>query len=227
MELEKFAYVSSHDLNEPLRTISSFSQLLASRYQGKLDSDADEFIQFIVDGVGRMQNLSKDLLTYSRVGTHGKPASKVQCDLVIQDVLSDLSLIISESKAKIECDPLPDVMGDDVQLRQLFQNIIGNAIKFHHPDKPPCIQIKVMADNQGWRFEVRDNGIGIDPQYFERIFVIFQRLHGRDSYPGTGVGLAVSQKIVERHGGRIWVESEPGNGSTFCFILPRLVPCQS
>jgi PAS domain S-box-containing protein len=219
-ELERFAYVSSHDLQEPLRTVASFAQLLGSRYRGKLDADADEFIQFIVDGANRMQTLINDLLAYSRVGTQGKPFAPVEFERVFHDVMEDLDLAIEESGAVVTRDPLPAVRGDGVQLRQLLQNLVGNAIKFRQPGEPPRVHVGAARDGAGWQFSVRDNGIGIDPQYFERVFIIFQRLHGRDDYPGTGIGLAVCKKIVERHGGRIWVESEPGRGSTFHFTLP-------
>lgn len=219
-ELEHFAYVSSHDLQEPLRTVASFSQLLAARYHGKLDQDADEFIQFIVDGAKRMQTLINDLLFYSRIGTRGKPFEPVDLTHELRGVLSDLDFAIGDSGAVVSHDPLPVVTGDDGQLRQLLQNLVGNALKFRRPGEPPQVRISAARNGSEWRFDVRDNGIGIDPQYFERVFIIFQRLHGRDDYPGTGIGLAVCKRIVERHGGRIWVDSEPGRGSTFHFTLP-------
>ena len=224
-ELEQFAYVASHDLQEPLRMVSSYTQLLARRYQDKLDADANDFINFAVDGANRMQRLINDLLAYSRVGTRGKPFETTYCEVVIDQALDNLRLAIEKSGAVITHDPLPTVMADDAQLAQLFQNLIGNAIKFHG-DQPPRIHVsaqktsEVSETSEVWQFSVRDNGIGIDPQYYERIFVIFQRLHGKEEYPGTGIGLAVCKRIVERHGGRIWVESEPGEGSTFYFTIP-------
>ena len=217
-ELEQFAYVASHDLQEPLRMVSSYVQLLARRYQGKLDQDADEFIAFAVDGATRMQRLINDLLVYSRVGTRGKKFEPVDGYQALAAALDNLQLALQENAASITHDPLPTVMADGSQLTQLFQNLIGNAIKFHGEEKP---QVHVGARQQGdeWLFSVRDNGIGIAPENFERIFVIFQRLHSRGEYPGTGIGLAVCKRIVERHGGKIWLESEPGKGTTFYFTL--------
>jgi signal transduction histidine kinase len=220
-ELERFAYVASHDLQEPLRTVASFAQLLGSRFKGRLDSDADDFIHFIVDGATRMQTLINDLLTYSRVGTKGKPFEPVAADDAIRAVLNDLDRAIENNRAVVTHDPLPVIMADSVQLRQLLQNLIGNAIKFHKKGEPPRVHISAAPQNGKWEFRVRDSGIGIDPQYFDRVFIIFQRLHGPDEYAGTGIGLAVCKKIVERHAGRIWVESESGIGSTFCFTLPN------
>jgi len=218
-ELEQFAYVASHDLQEPLRMVGSYTQLLARRYKGKLDQDADEFIAFAVDGANRMQRLINDLLTFSRVGTRGKPFEAVDCNALLKDVLDNLQLSIAESGTTVTSDELPTLMADDTQLTQLFQNLIGNAIKFHG-EQMPHIHISARRQGDNWIFSVRDNGIGIAPEFFERIFVIFQRLHGRDEYPGTGIGLSVCKRIVERHGGHIWVESEPGKGSVFYFTLP-------
>jgi len=217
-ELAQFAYVASHDLQEPLRMVSSYVQLLARRYKGKLDADADDFIAFAVDGANRMRILIQDLLTYSRVGTRGKELSPTDCEAVLDQVLAILRLAIEENDATVTHDPLPTVMADDVQLGQLFQNLIGNALKFHG-EAPP--QISIGAEHRGdeWLFSVSDNGIGIDPENHERIFQVFQRLHTRGEYPGTGIGLAVCKKIVERHHGRIWVESELGKGSTFYFTM--------
>jgi len=218
-ELEEFAYVASHDLQEPLRMVVSYMQLLQRRYQGKLDANADEFIAFAVDGANRMQTLINDLLTYSRVGTRGKPFAPTDCTAAIKRVLSNLRMAIEEQQAVITQAALPTVMADDVQIMQLFQNLIGNAIKFHG-EAPPRVQISAKREATHWLFSVRDHGIGIDPEYAERIFKVFQRLHGKAEYPGTGIGLAVCKKIVERHGGRIWVESQAGQGATFYFTIP-------
>jgi light-regulated signal transduction histidine kinase (bacteriophytochrome) len=219
-ELQQFAYVASHDLQEPLRAVSGFSQLLARRYQGKLDSDADDFITFMAEGATRMQSLINDLLALSRIGTRGKQFALVECEDVFQAVKQNLDVAIAESGAVITHDPLPVLVADTTQLTQLFQNLFSNAIKFRRPEEAPRIHVSSKRYGGGLQFSVRDNGIGIDPQYFDRIFVIFQRLHGREKYPGTGIGLAICKKIVERLGGRIWVESERGQGSTFCFVIP-------
>ncbi len=220
-DLERFAYVASHDLQEPLRTVTSYVQLLARRYEGKLDSDADEFIRFASDGAIRMWNLINDLLTYSRVGRQGGELKPTDSDAVLTQSVDDLKVAIEENQALVTHDPLPTVMADGPQLEQLFQNLIGNAIKFRG-NEPPRVHISASRNGNGWTFSVRDNGIGIAPEYSERIFVIFQRLHNREVYAGTGIGLAVCKKIVERHGGRIWVKSETGNGATFYFILPAV-----
>jgi hypothetical protein len=218
MELQQFAYVASHDLQEPLRTISSFTQLLAKRYQDKLDDKAREFINFAVDGCKRMQTLINDLLAFSRVGTQGKPLVPVSCDAVLDRVLKSLKLAIEDSGAVIKRDPLPVVLADEGQLGQLFQNLITNAVKFRSNDSPR-IQISAERNGRDWKLLVRDNGIGIAPEQSDRIFVIFQRLHTKTQYPGTGIGLAMCKKIAERHGGRIWVEPSPEGGSIFYFTI--------
>jgi chemotaxis family two-component system sensor kinase Cph1 len=222
-ELEQFAYVASHDLQEPLRMMASFAQLLAKRYKDELDADADEFIDYIADGAARMQRLINDLLSYSRVGRRGKDFAPTDCAAVVGTACANLRAAIEESGAVVSTDPLPVVTADETQLVQLFQNLLGNAIKFRG-NKPVLIHIGAERQGDDWLFRVRDNGIGIDPQYVERIFLIFQRLHGRSQYPGTGIGLAIAKKIVERHAGRIWVESESGKGSTFYFTLPAREP---
>ncbi|MDP2602345.1 MAG: ATP-binding protein [Deltaproteobacteria bacterium] len=221
-ELEQFAYVASHDLQEPLRMITGYTQLLAKRYGDKLDQDANEYIDYAVEGAKRMQALIHDLLDYSRVGTRGKEFAPADCQAIVTETLRTLQPAIQESAATIAYDSLPTVMGEESQLLQLFQNLIGNAIKYRD-SKPPVVQVSCKQEGGNWLFSVRDNGIGIDPKYAERIFVIFQRLHGRDQYAGTGIGLAVCKKIVERHGGKIWVESEPGKGATFYFTIPARV----
>ncbi len=218
-ELEQFAYITSHDLQEPLRMVSSFVQLLEKRYKGRLDGDADDFIMYAVDGVNRMDSLITDLLAYSRVGSRGKEFKPVLSEVALNHALSNMQVAIEQSGAVITRDSLPEVIGDDIQLMQLFQNLIGNAIKFSR-DRAPRIHVAAEQRGDDWVFFVRDNGIGIESEYFERIFSIFQRLHDRRQYPGTGIGLAICKKVVEHHGGRIWVESEPGTGSTFYFTLP-------
>jgi two-component system, sensor histidine kinase and response regulator len=222
-ELEQLAYVASHDMQEPLRMIASYLQLVEQRYQDKLDADGREFIGYAVDGAKRMQVLINDLLTYSRVGTKARPFEPVALKAVVETALLHLRVAIEESGARIDVsDSLPQVrvQGDSTQLVQLMQNLVANAIKFRGSAAPE-VRIECHDDGVGWRLQVRDNGIGIEPAYFERIFVLFQRLHGRGAYPGTGIGLALCKRIVERHGGRIWVESTPGQGSAFCFTLPH------
>jgi len=218
-ELEQFAYVASHDLQEPLRTVASYCQLLERRYKDKLDQSAMDYIGFAVAGAKRMQLLISDLLQFSRVGTRGKEFTPTDCGEVFSDAVSNLHQAIVESGAQVTCDKLPVVIGDRVQLGQLFQNLMGNAIKFRG-ERVPVIHVGALVEGSDVVLSVRDNGIGIDPQHRERIFQIFQRLHERDKYPGTGIGLAVCKKIVERHGGRIWVEGAPDEGSTFLFSLP-------
>ena len=219
-ELQRFAYVASHDLQEPLRSIVSFSQLLERRYKGRLDSDADEFIGFIVEGGNRMQALIRDLLQLSRIETQAKPPVPTDANGVVADVVRSLSATAEGRAATIAIEPIPRVMTDPTQLEQVLTNLVANAIKYRHPDRPPAIRI------HGWRvgpmvqIAVQDNGIGIEPEYFDRIFQMFQRLHTKEEYEGTGIGLAVVKKIVERHGGSIHVESVPDEGSTFFFTLP-------
>ena len=219
-DLEQFAYVASHDLQEPLRMVASYTQLLARRYKGKLDADADEFIGFAVDGATRMQHLIQDLLSYSRVTTKGKELQVTDSRAACDQAVANLRAAIAESGAVVTTGSLPTVRADATQLTQLFQNLIGNAIKYRN-ERTPEIQVAAALMEDRWVFSVQDNGIGIEPQYFERIFQMFQRLHTRKQYTGTGVGLAICRKIAERHGGRIWVESQPGKGSAFLFTIPR------
>jgi signal transduction histidine kinase len=222
-ELEQFAYVASHDLQEPLRMVANYCQLLKRRYQSRLDGDADEFIGFAVDGAQRMQVLIDDLLAYSRVGTRKGALVSVSLDSVLRDVLKNLESALSDSGAVVTHDPLPTVTADPSQLVQLLQNLVGNAIKFRRGENP-IVHISVAHRGDDWLFGVRDNGIGIAPEYRSQVFLIFQRLHSKEEYPGTGIGLAISKKIVERHGGTIWVEATEGGGSTFYFTLPRNPP---
>jgi PAS domain S-box-containing protein len=218
-ELGQFAYIASHDLQEPLRMVASYTQLLSRRYTGRLDADADEFIAFAVDGASRMQRLIEDLLAYSRVGTRGIDLVCTSSEDAFGRALVNLRGSIEESGAKVTHDPLPEVLADEHQLVQLFQNLVGNAIKYRRAGVPRVHVSAVRNANGNWRYAVKDNGIGIDPQYFERIFGMFQRLHKRDEFAGTGIGLAICKKIVERHGGTISVESQPGHGSTFHFTV--------
>ncbi|MGD1156268.1 MAG: ATP-binding protein [Terriglobia bacterium] len=218
-DLEQFAFVASHDLKEPLRTVASFVQLLQRRYEGKLDAQADEFIAFAIDGASRMQKLIDDLLAFSRVGTRGGEFQSVECERALHAALQNLTVAIQESGAGVTAEALPTVHADVTQLVSLFQNLIGNALKFHGAE-PPRIHVSAQRNGTYWQLSVRDNGIGIEPRYFDRVFGIFQRLHTRQEYPGTGIGLAICKKIVARHGGKIWLESEPGKGTTFYFTLP-------
>jgi len=222
-DLEQFAYIASHDLQEPLRMVRSYLQLIEQRYKDKLDADAEDFIAYAVDGATRMQTLISELLAYSRVGTRGKPFESTDCNVIVERVLANLSVAIEETGATATYDPLPVVVADSVQLTQLFQNLINNAIKFHD-QAPPCVHISATGEQDAWTFSVQDNGIGIDPRHIERIFLIFQRLHTLEEYPGTGIGLAICKRIVERHGGHIWAVSELGEGTTFCFTLPKRGP---
>lgn len=218
-ELEQFAYVASHDLQEPLRMVASFTQLLAERYRGKLDAEADEFIAYSVEGARRMQALIAGLLSFARVGTRGHELQPTDTQAVLNRSLQTLDMTLREAQAKVTNEALPVVAADESQLEQLFQNLIGNAVKFHGADSPR-VHVSAQPNGKEWVFSVKDNGIGIDPQFQNRIFVIFQRLHSREEYPGTGIGLSICKKIVERHGGRIWVESAAGCGATFRFTMP-------
>jgi PAS domain S-box-containing protein len=220
-ELGQFAYIASHDLQEPLRMVASYTQLLSRRYKGKLDSDADEFIAFAVDGASRMQRLIQDLLAYSRVGTEGSNLLDVSSEGALRQALLNLRSAIEESGALVTHEPLPTVLADETQLTQLFQNLVGNAIKYQGSGVPKVHIAAAMNGGKKWTFSVQDNGLGIEPQYFERIFGMFQRLHKREAFAGTGIGLAICKKIVEQHGGSISVESQPGQGSTFRFALAR------
>jgi signal transduction histidine kinase len=218
-ELEQFTYMASHDLQEPLRTVTVFAQLLTDRYKGQLDEKADKFIDYILGGAQHMSELIQALFTYSRVGTQAQKAEPVDSNSVLEQTLANLQAVIKDNGAVIVHEPLPTVSMAGSQLGQLFQNLISNAIKFRS-EKPPYIQISAEPKEQAWQFAVADNGIGINPEFAERIFVIFQRLHTRQKYPGTGLGLAVCKKVVEKYGGRIWVESQPGQGAIFYFTVP-------
>ena len=218
-ELQQFSYTVSHDLNEPLRTISNFLQLFMRRSQGKLDGTDGEYLAFVVDGAQRMQQMITDLLAYTRVGGPTAAFVTVDSEALLTRVLSELQVAIADAKGEVTYDLLPTVQGDETRLGQVFQNLIGNALKFCK--EMPRIHISAQRDGQHWRFAVRDNGIGIDPAQIKRLFQVFQRLHTRSEYPGTGIGLAICKKIVERHGGRIWVESQPGKGATFYFTIPE------
>lgn len=218
-ELEHFAYVASHDLQEPLRKIGSFTELLARKYQDRLDDKAGTYISYIVDGAHRMQILINDLLSFSRVTTKGREFAAVDCNQLLSRVQRDLELAVQESGARLKVQELPTVVADEVQLGQVFQNLIVNAIKYRNQDQAPEIEVVARKSGDEWVFSVSDNGIGIEAQHFERVFQLFQRLHTREEYSGTGIGLALCKKIVERHGGHIWVESTPGQGSTFYFTI--------
>jgi light-regulated signal transduction histidine kinase (bacteriophytochrome) len=219
-DLEAFAYVASHDLQEPLRAISSYLQLIEKRYNDKLDDKGRDFIRRAVNGAHRMQDMINDLLVYSRLTTRGKAFEPFAVDGIIDRALTNLSAAIERSKAKIKCDPMPEITGDSSQVLRLLQNLISNAIKFNDKTRPVIhLSAEKPDKKKEWLFSVKDNGIGIDPEHSKNIFKIFHRLHGRGKYPGTGIGLAICQKIVERHGGKIWLESQPGSGSTFFFTI--------
>jgi light-regulated signal transduction histidine kinase (bacteriophytochrome) len=218
-ELEQFAYVASHDLQEPLRKVASFCQLLQRRYAGQLDERADQYIEFAVDGAKRMQSLISDLLGFSRVGRTGTQMVDVPLDDALRVALDNLTRRVDETRATIEADPLPTVSGEPVLLTAVFQNLIGNALKFHG-EEPPVVRVTVVRDGDMWTISCCDEGIGIAPEYAERIFAIFQRLHPKETYEGTGIGLALCRKIVEHHGGRIWLDTSVPSGTTFRFTLP-------
>jgi PAS domain S-box-containing protein len=227
-DLERFAYVASHDLQEPLRMVASYVELLGRRYKGKLDPDADEFISFAVDGAHRMQQLIHDLLRYARLGAEPSQFTRTDSNAALNKALTNLEGTILEAHAHVTSDPLPTILGNHSQLVQLFQNLIGNALKFHGPLAPRIhvsaeLRVASVPQQREWLFSVRDNGIGIDPQHTERIFEIFERLHDQGTYSGTGIGLAICKRIVEGHGGRIWVKSQPGQGSTFYFTIPEIL----
>ncbi len=222
-DLEQFAYVASHDLQEPLRMVAAYTQLLAERFQGKLDAEGDKYIHYAIDGALRMQTLVQDLLAFSRVGRQGTELKKIDCNVLMETVRQNLDATIKESGAQVICEPLPTVMADSSQLMQVLQNLIANAIKFRGT-APPVIRVKACQKERDWLFTVADNGIGIAAEHAEVIFVIFKRLHTRTEYPGSGIGLSICKKIIEHHGGRIWVESEPGQGCTFHFTLPVQAP---
>jgi signal transduction histidine kinase len=217
-ELRQFAYVASHDLQEPLRTVAIYVQLLTQRLQGQLDDEDQEFMGYVVEGAQRMQALIIDLLAYSRVEQNAE-LTETDSEAVLEQALHDLRLAVAESGAVVTHDTLPTVTAVPEQLRQVLENLLSNAVKFRGPE-PPRIHLSAQRQGTEWVFSVRDNGIGLEPKYAPRIFQMFQRLHTRRKYPGTGIGLTICKKIVERHGGRIWVESEPGQGATFCFTLP-------
>lgn len=224
-QLQQFAYVASHDLQEPLRMVSSYLQLLERRYPHQLDDDAREFIAYAVDGAKRMQALINDLLAFSRIGTREEVQSRVALDEVVAQVLRDLDVAVGEAGASVQVDRLPTITSEPSQMHQLFLNLIGNALKFHAPGVVPDVHVSARRVGEAWEMSVTDNGIGLDPQYRDRIFQIFQRLHTRTEFPGTGIGLAICKRIVERHGGSIRVESTPGHGATFAFTVPdRRIP---
>ena len=220
-ELERFAYVASHDLQEPLRMVASFTQLLSQRYSGKLDQTADRYINYAVDGAKRMQQLITDLLTYSRVNNKQIDICPIACAALLDSAMANLQVAVEESGTSVVRETLPEICADKGQFVQLLQNLIGNAIKFRRQDRAPLIHISALDQGDNWRLSVRDNGIGFEPKHSERVFEVFQRLHTRTEYPGTGIGLAICQRIVERHGGKIWAESEPGVGSKFHFTIPK------
>ena len=223
-ELEQFAYVASHDLQEPLRMVSTYVQLFEKRFKGTvvIDEKADKYIAYAVEGAKRMQALIGGLLAYSRVGAGDYVTSRVDLNEALDAAQMNLSQELLETGAVITRDPLPTIIGEPTQLTQVFQNLLANASKFHRADVKPHIHVSATRRDTKWVISVKDNGIGIEPEFFDRIFVIFQRLHTRAEFPGTGIGLSICKKVVERHGGRIWIESKPGDGTSFCFTLPAM-----
>jgi light-regulated signal transduction histidine kinase (bacteriophytochrome) len=219
-DLEQFAYVASHDLQEPLRMVSSYMQLFEKRYRGVLDAQAEKYIDYAVDGAKRMQALIAGLLEYSRVGRQDEPVAPVDAEAALEQALSNLRSTLDESRAVVTREPLPRVIGNAGQITRVLQNLVSNAVKFRRPEEPPRVHVAVKLRTGDALFTVSDNGIGIEPQYTDRVFVIFQRLNTRAEYPGTGIGLSVCKKVIERHGGRIWFDSQPGAGTTFSFTLP-------
>lgn len=218
-ELESFCYSVSHDLQEPLRMITSFAELFAKRHKGGLDETSEKYLLYVVDGARRMKEMLNGVLAYSRLGTGSSDNTEIDCNMLVDDILDILQIAIKDAGAQVKVDHLPAIKGDQLQLSRVFQNLIGNALKFSR-NASPTVKITAMRDDDEWVFSVIDNGIGIEPQFKERIFELFQRLHAREDFEGTGIGLALVRRIIERHGGRIWVESEPGLGSTFRFALP-------
>ncbi len=225
-DLEQFAYVASHDLQEPLRMVATYTELLAEKYRGKLDGQADKYIHYVVEGATRMQTLIQDLLAFSRAGRQGLEMADADTSTLVQQALLNLQTAQNETGAKVTWDALPVLPGNAAQLRQVFQNLLGNALKFH-AEAPPEIRISARRQGEDWLFSVTDNGIGIASDQIENIFVVFHRLHTREEYPGNGIGLAICKKIIERHGGKIWAESEPGVGTTFHFTLPATVSVEA
>jgi signal transduction histidine kinase len=219
-DLQQFAYAASHDLQEPLRMVSSFVQLISERYGDRIGKEGAEFVHFVVDGVQRMQELINDLLAYARLDRSGAPRDVVDCEKALGLALDNLRMALNDSGAEVTHGPLPEVRGDEIQIVQLLQNLVGNAVKFRRPDRPPKIRVEAARGPKEWTFSVQDNGIGMDPIYSEQIFRIFERLHGRETYPGTGIGLAICKKLVERHDGRIWVDAKRDEGCVFHFTLP-------
>lgn len=219
-ELERFAYVVSHDLQQPLQSISGFAQLLVMTQREHLDDDANGYVDRIITSSKQMSQLIKDLLSYAKVGAAEQPYEHIDCNQLVQEILTELSPIVEEKQAKVTAQTLPTILGNPSQLRQLFQNLLSNALKYHPPKQAPQVTVSATLNTEAWQFEVQDNGIGIKPEYFEKIFQIFERLHSKGDYPGTGIGLSTCKKIVESHRGRIWVASEPGLGTTIYFTLP-------
>lgn len=223
-ELQRFAYICSHDLQEPARVVANFAALMTRKYEGKLDGEAQKYLHFMQDGSERMQAMIKSVMEYSQLDGNDGKYTEVNCNTILNNVMTDLQTIIKKVNAKIVYDDLPILKGDPIHFAQLFQNLIGNALKFTKPDEPPVITVSAERGNAEWIFSVKDNGIGMKEQYLEKIFIIFQRLNRREDYPGTGIGLAICKKVVERFGGKIWVKSAEDLGTTFFFSIPDLIP---